>query len=184
MAFKKIETALDGLYIIEPDVFGDSRGFFLELYNQRSFEQIGLGKLYFVQDNVSSSTRGTVRGMHFQAPPYAQGKLVTVLQGAVLDIGLDIRRSSPTYGQHVAVELSAENHRMLYIPPGFAHGFQVLSDTCLFCYKVTDLYTPASEGGIHWNDPALALPWRDIEPVVSARDMQAPLFSEFVSPFE
>ena len=131
MGFRKLETSLPGIQIIQPDVFGDDRGFFMEMFNQRSFEEIGLGHLHFVQDNLSSSRKGIIRGLHFQKPPYAQGKLITVLQGKVLDVAVDIRKDSPTYGKCITAEMSAENKTMLYIPPGFAHGFQVLSDTCL-----------------------------------------------------
>ena len=174
MGFHKLETNIPDVFIIKPDVFGDSRGFFMELYNRKSFEEIGLGHLNFIQDNLSSSTKGTIRGLHFQASPYSQGKLITTLQGAVLDVAVDIRPNSPTYGQHVAVELSAENPSMLYMPEGFAHGFQVLSENCLFYYKCTQFYHKASEGGIAWDDPALNIPWRDIPPILSAKDLENP----------
>jgi dTDP-4-dehydrorhamnose 3,5-epimerase len=185
MGFRKIETSLAGVVIIQPDVFGDDRGFFLELYNQRSFAEIGLGHLRFVQDNLSSSTRGTIRGLHFQKPPHAQGKLITVLEGRVLDIAVDLRQDSPQYGQCITAEMDASERTMLYIPEGFAHGFQVLSERCLFHYKCTHYYHKDSEGGLPWNDPDLAIPWRDLEqaPIVSGKDQQHPSFAEFDSPF-
>lgn len=185
MGFRKLETSLPGIIIIQPDVFGDDRGFFLELHNQRSFAEIGLGHLQFVQDNLSSSTKGTIRGLHFQSPPYAQGKLITVLEGHVLDVAVDIRKDSPTYGQCITAEMKAEEHTMLYIPEGFAHGFQVLSETCLFHYKCTNYYQHGSEGGVLWNDPKLSIPWRqmDSEPNVSGKDQLHPAFENFESPF-
>ena len=183
MGFRKLETKIKGLVVIEPDVFGDHRGFFKETYNAEAFEKIGL-KLDFRQDNVSYSSKGILRGLHFQAPPHAQGKMVTVLQGAVLDVAVDIRTSSPTYGQHVAVELTGENHRMFYVPPGFAHGFLVLSETCYFCYKCTDVYHPETEGGLMWNDPALGIEWPIQDPTISNKDKDYAPFPEFVSPFK
>jgi dTDP-4-dehydrorhamnose 3,5-epimerase len=183
MAFKKFDTDIEGLVILEPDVFGDARGYFKETYNQEHFAGLGLD-LNFVQDNVSYSAKGILRGLHFQAPPYAQGKLVTVLQGEVVDVAVDIRRSSPTYGKHLAVRLSAENHRMLYVPPGFAHGFQVVSETCLFCYKCTGFYRRAAEGGLRWNDPGLGIEWPITTPLISDKDKEYGPFSSFESPFE
>ena len=183
MGFKRIETGIEGLVIIEPDVFGDHRGFFKETYNAPAFEAIGL-KLDFVQDNVSYSGKGILRGLHFQAPPHAQGKLVTVLAGEAIDVAVDIRRGSPTYGQHRTIRLSGENHRMFYVPPGFAHGFAVLSETCYFCYKCTNTYHRESEGGLMWNDPALGIDWEVDEPILSAKDKDYVPFGEFVSPFE
>lgn len=183
MGFRKLETAIPDLFIIEPDVFGDDRGFFMEVFNQNFFRQIGLGHLSFVQDNLSSSVKGTLRGMHFQAPPFAQGKLVTALQGEVLDIAVDLRKNSPTYGQHYAKVLDSTSKTMLYVPEGFAHGFQVLSDSCLFFYKCTNFYNREAEGGIQWDDPGLRLPWADIPPVISPKDQIHPAFSSFESPF-
>lgn len=182
MGFRKVETGIEGLVIVEPDVFGDHRGYFKETYNRAAFEAIGLD-VEFVQDNLSYSSRGILRGLHFQAPPHAQGKLVTVLQGEVLDVGVDIRKGSPTYGQHRAVRLSAENHRMFFVPPGFAHGFAVLSETCLFVYKCTGLYHPESEGGLMWNDPALGIDWGLEKPTLSAKDRDYLPFEAFESPF-
>ncbi|MDP5171089.1 MAG: dTDP-4-dehydrorhamnose 3,5-epimerase [Bacteroidia bacterium] len=181
--FHKLSTNIPGLWLIEPDVFGDDRGWFKELFNKQSFEKIGLDHLLFVQDNLSRSSRGTLRGMHFQAPPYTQGKLVTVLEGQVLDMVVDIRVGSPTYGQHYAVELDASKHQMLFVPKGLAHGFQVLSETCLFFYKCTDTYHPETEGGLAWDDPALNLPWQDIPPLLSKKDLDYAPFGELISPF-
>ncbi len=184
MGFRKSESDFDGLFVLQPDVFGDSRGFFMELYQQDHFDQIGLGNLQFVQDNLSYSSRGTLRGLHFQAPPYAQGKLVSVLQGRVLDVGVDIRRNSPTYGKVFHREIDSEAKEMIYLPPGFAHGFQVLSEDCLFFYKCTGLYYKASEGGLMWDDPALEIPWADIAPILSEKDKHYPSLEDLESPFE
>lgn len=155
----------------------------MELYNQRSFEQIGLGHLEFVQDNLSFSQKGTLRGLHFQIPPYAQGKLVTVLEGEVLDVAVDIRKDSPTYGRHEAIKLNAGEPTLLYIPPGMAHGFQVLSENCLFLYKCTSFFHKEAERGILWNDPAFEIPWENIPVVLSEKDQQHPLFRDYESPF-
>lgn len=183
MGFHKSETKFSDLHIIQPDVFGDERGFFQELYNSETFAAIGLGHLSFVQDNLSYSRRGTLRGLHFQAPPYAQGKLVTVIKGQVLDVAVDIRAGSSTFGQTFAYALDDQKREMLYVPPGFAHGFQVLSEECLFLYKCTQPYHKASEGGILWNDPQLAVPWRDLEPIVSEKDHHHPRWEQFQTPF-
>lgn len=183
MAFTVTETALPGLLILQPDVFGDSRGFFMELFNAGQLAATPLRDYTFVQDNLSRSVQGTVRGLHFQGPPHAQGKLVTVLEGEVLDVAVDVRAGSPTYGQHVAIRLSAENKTMFFIPPGFAHGFQVLSPTCLFFYKCTDVYHKPTEGGLRWNDPALNIGWEPIPAVTSPKDEALPLLVDFVTPF-
>ncbi|MEM7035834.1 MAG: dTDP-4-dehydrorhamnose 3,5-epimerase [Bacteroidota bacterium] len=183
MGFRKLDTEIEGLVIIEPDWYGDHRGFFKETYNVETFRAMGLD-LDFKQDNVSFSGKGILRGLHFQAPPHAQGKLVTVLQGEAIDVAVDIRKSSPTYGQHQAVRLTGENHRMFWVPPGFAHGFAVLSETCYFCYKCTDTYHPESEGGLLWNDPALGINWEITDAQISKRDGEWPAFGDFVSPFE
>lgn len=175
---KLIHTAIPDVLIIEPNVFGDQRGFFYESFNRRQFASlIGRG-LDFVQDNHSRSEKNVLRGLHFQIQQ-AQGKLVRVIQGAVFDVAVDIRKSSPTFGQHVAVELSAENQRMLWVPEGFAHGFLVTSATAEFLYKTTDYYAPEFERSIAWNDPALAIAW-PIEgaPSLSAKDQQAPLLAD------
>ena len=179
MGFRQLETSIPELLIIQPDIFGDDRGFFMELYNHNSFREIGLGHLNFVQDNLSSSTKGTLRGLHFQRPPYTQGKLITVLQGSVLDVVVDLRKNSPTYGQSYSIELTSEKKTMLYVPEGLAHGFQVLSDSCLFFYKCTNVYHRESDGGIYWNDPALGITWHDIPPILSEKDKNHPLFEGF-----
>jgi dTDP-4-dehydrorhamnose 3,5-epimerase len=163
-----IETPIPGVLIIEPKVFGDERGFFLETWNQARYREAGIAET-FVQDNLSFSRRGVLRGLHFQNP-HPQGKLVHVLQGEVFDVAVDIRIGSPTFGQAVAEVLSADNKRQLYVPPGFAHGFCVTSDTALFAYKCTDLYHPESEGSILWNDPDLGIAWPVTEPELSAKD--------------
>lgn len=171
------ETSLAGVLLIEPRVFGDARGFFLESWNQQRFSEAGLD-LAFVQDNHSRSSRGVLRGLHYQLDN-PQGKLVRVTQGAVFDVAVDIRRSSPRFGCWVGYELSAENHRMLWIPPGFAHGFLVLSDTADFLYKCTSLYDPPSDRGIRWNDPAIGIEWPDVDasPLLSTKDAAAPLLA-------
>lgn len=183
MAFQKHEVGLEGLWEIEPEIFGDHRGFFKETYNADAFREIGLD-LSFVQDNVSFSRQGTLRGLHFQAPPYAQGKLVTVLEGEALDVAVDIRKGSPTYGQHYSIRLSGKSHKMFYVPPGFAHGFAVLSETCFFCYKCTNTYHKESEGGLLWNDPELEIDWVVENPTLSDKDQQYGSFKDFESPFE
>lgn len=169
-----IETRLPSVLIIEPKVFGDARGFFLESWNHQSFANAKLD-LDFVQDNHSRSARGVLRGLHYQLEN-PQGKLVRVTQGAVFDVAVDIRRSSPHFGQWVGVELSAANHRMLWIPPGFAHGFLTLSDTADFLYKCTTLYHPPSDRGIRWDDPDIGIAWPEvgIVPLLSAKDAVAP----------
>lgn len=179
-----IKTAIDGVYIIEPRVFTDERGYFFESYSRAAFEAAGL-HYDFVQDNQSKSSYGTVRGLHFQKGEHAQAKLVRVLEGTVLDVAVDLRRASPTYGQHVAVELSAENNRQLMIPRGFAHGFSVLSGTAVFAYKCDNLYCKESEGGIRFDDPTLAIDWRiDMSrALTSEKDKEHPYFSEFESCF-
>lgn len=169
---KLMETRLPGVVIIEPRVFNDSRGFFMETWQQERYQQAGISA-GFVQDNLSFSTKGVLRGLHFQNPN-TQGKLVCVLQGEVFDVAVDIRVGSPTFGQWVGVLLSADNKRQLYIPEGFAHGFCVLSDTALFTYKCTDYYNPATEGGIIWNDPDINIDWPLEEPVLSKKDINFP----------
>ncbi len=154
-----IKTNIEGVVIIEPRIFKDDRGYFFESYSQRDFNA-QVREVKFVQDNESKSSYGVLRGLHFQKPPYAQSKLVRVIKGAVLDVAVDIRKGSPTFGQHVAVELTAENHRQLFIPRGFAHGFSVLSDEVLFQYKCDNLYAPQSEGALAWDDPDLNIDWR------------------------
>lgn len=165
---KVFETKLSGVVRIEPRVFGDSRGYFMETWNQSDYAQAGLNTS-FVQDNLSFSSRGVLRGLHFQNPN-GQGKLVYVLQGAVFDVAVDIRAGSPTFGQWAGFTLSAENHHQLYIPAGFAHGFCVISETALFAYKCTDFYNPDAEDGIIWNDSDLAIDWPITTPVLSEKD--------------
>jgi dTDP-4-dehydrorhamnose 3,5-epimerase len=179
-----VNTLIEGLIIIEPIVFGDERGYFLESYNEKEFEK-AIGKVSFIQDNESKSSKGVLRGLHFQKPPFAQAKLVRCIEGKVLDVSVDIRKNSKTYGQHVAVELSGENKKQVFIPKGFAHGFVVLSDSATFAYKVDNTYAPDSDAGIHWNDKKLNIQWglEESEVLVSAKDAELPIFSEFVSPF-
>ncbi|MEN6479556.1 MAG: dTDP-4-dehydrorhamnose 3,5-epimerase [Anaerolineales bacterium] len=176
-----IPTRIPEVKIIEPRVFSDERGFFLESYNQRVFAAEGLTDVY-VQDNHSRSVRGTVRGLHYQVNP-GQVKLVRVVTGVVWDVAVDIRYGSPTYGQWVGVELSAENKRQLYVPVGFAHGYCVVSDTADFLYKVTSFYSPPDERGLLWNDPDLAIAWPVDEPLLSRRDQQNPRLSDIVPEF-
>ena len=178
-----VKTDIEGVVIIEPRVFGDARGYFFESYNARDFAEVA--DVTFVQDNESRSCYGVVRGLHFQKPPYAQSKLVRVVEGRVLDVAVDIRRGSSTYGRHVAVELSAENHTQLFLPQGMAHGFAVLSETAVFQYKCDNLYHPESEGAIAWNDPVLAIDWRipASDVILSDKDSHHPLFKDFITPF-
>lgn len=179
-----IDTPIEGLKIIEPKLFGDSRGYFLESFSQREFEE-KVADVHFVQDNESKSCAGVVRGLHFQCPPFAQAKLVRVVRGAVLDVAVDIRRDSTTYGQHFAVELTEDNHRQFFIPRGFAHGFAVLSDEAVFQYKCDNFYAPQSEGAIAWDDPDLAIDWRVPKDnrILSEKDSNHPRLKDIVSPF-
>ena len=181
---KFLNTSIEGLVIIEPTVFGDNRGYFLESYNKKKFEE-AIGKVSFVQDNESKSSKGVLRGLHFQKPPYAQAKLVRCIEGKVLDVAVDIRDGSETYGKHVSVELSGENKKQVFIPRGFAHGFLVLSNTAIVSYKVDNNYAPAHDAGIRWDDPTLNIQWgvNEREVLVSEKDTKLPFFSEFESPF-
>lgn len=172
-----IETHIPGVVILEPRVFGDARGFFMETWNQARYAEAGLPET-FVQDNLSYSRRGVLRGLHFQNPN-AQGKLVYVLQGEVFDVAVDIRRGSPTFGRSVSAQLSSGNKRQFYVPPGFAHGFCVTSETALFAYKCTELYSPSDEASILWNDPALGIDWPIDAPELSDKDRVALPLSEF-----
>ena len=174
-----IKTGIEGLVVIEPKVFGDARGYFFEVFNERDFAE-KVGPVHFVQDNESKSRYGVVRGLHFQRGEYAQAKLVRVVKGAVLDVAVDLREGSPTYGQYHAEELSEENHRMMFIPRGFAHGFSVLSEEVVFQYKCDNLYCPASEGAIAWNDPTLAIDWRipAAQVILSEKDKHHPFLYE------
>lgn len=178
-----IPTPFQGLKLIQPKVWGDARGHFFESYSEAAFEAAGL-PTDFVQDNQSLSAAGILRGLHFQAPPFAQGKLVRVILGAVLDVVVDIRKSSPTYGQHFKIELSADNKKMLWIPLGFAHGFLTLQDDTIFVYKVTGLYNKESEGGLLWNDPELGIDWGVADPLLSDKDKVLPCLADFKTPFE
>ncbi|MFN3917341.1 MAG: dTDP-4-dehydrorhamnose 3,5-epimerase [Flavobacteriales bacterium] len=182
MQIEKVD--IDGLLIIHPTIFADERGYFYESFNLGKFLTLtGFQSLEFVQDNVSSSKKGVVRGLHFQDPPYEQGKLVNVMQGKVIDVAVDIRKGSPTYGKHYSLELTAENKLLFWIPPGFAHGFVALEDNTLFCYKCTNYYNKASERAIIWNDIDLSIDWREANPILSAKDNEAPVFCDFESKF-
>lgn len=154
------ETGISGLVVIEPDVFGDSRGYFMESFSLKKFRELTGHDVEFVQDNESRSSYGVVRGLHFQRPPHAQSKLVRVVSGRVLDVAVDLRADSPTYGKHYAIELSGDNHLQMFMPKGFAHGFAVLSEEAVFQYKCDEYYAPESEGGVAWDDPELAIDWR------------------------
>lgn len=178
-----IETKIKGLYIIEPTIFGDKRGYFFESFNAEKFKKEIGADFDFVQDNESLSQKNVLRGLHFQAPPHAQGKLVRVSQGAVLDVAVDIRKDSSTYGQSETIVLSEENKRMFWIPPGFAHGFVALEDNTKFLYKCTSLYAPESEGTITWDDVELGIDWKVGNPIISEKDLKGQEFSTFVSPF-
>lgn len=179
-----IDTAIDGVKIIEPKVFKDARGYFMESFSEREFRE-KVADVRFVQDNESQSVAGVVRGLHFQNPPFTQAKLVRVVRGSVLDVAVDIRKDSPTYGQHVAVELTEENKRQLFIPKGFAHGFAVLSESATFQYKCDEFYHPESEGGIDLSDPDLAIDWRIPEEsrTLSEKDKVHPTLRDMQSPF-
>ncbi len=181
-----ITTPIRDLLIFEPKVWKDNRGYFYESFSQRTFEQAGIN-LSFVQDNQSVSQKGTLRGLHAQANPFAQGKLVRVIQGSVLDVAVDIRKNSATYGQHFTIELSGENHRQLWVPPGFLHGFLTLEDDTIFTYKVTNYYDKASEIGVIWNDPTLNIDWAaHLDPsefLLSEKDVVLGDFASFNSPF-
>ncbi len=177
-----IETGFKGLLLIKPKVFQDPRGYFFESFNKEKFKAIGIED-EFLQDNQSLSGKGIVRGMHFQGPPHAQGKLVRVIRGAVQDVVVDIRKNSQTYGRHYDIELSGDNFLMLYIPPGFAHGFATLEDDTIFSYKCTDVYHPETEGGLPWDDREFGIQWKVNDPVLSDKDKKYEPFSLFVSPF-
>lgn len=178
-----IQTHIDGLYIIRPRVFEDDRGYFFESYNRENLSKLGI-HADFVQDNESCSAKYVLRGLHYQVPPYAQGKLVRVIRGSVLDVAVDLRRNSPTYGKWHSVILSGENKLLYWIPEGFAHGFLSLEDDTIFFYKCTNFYHRDAERSIRWNDPTLAIQWGDdINPVLSEKDRMAPFFHEILSPF-
>ncbi|WP_290379729.1 dTDP-4-dehydrorhamnose 3,5-epimerase [uncultured Duncaniella sp.] len=182
---KVIETDIEGLVIIEPKILTDSRGYFFESYSKQEFDK-NICPIDFVQDNESCSTYGVMRGLHFQRPPFTQSKLVRCVKGAVLDVAVDIRKGSPTYGQHVAVELTDENHRQFFIPRGFAHGFAVLSRTAVFQYKCDNFYAPQADGGISILNSSLGIDWR-IDPanaILSEKDTRHPMLADFDSPFD
>ena len=180
-----IKTAIDGVVIIEPRIFEDARGYFFESFSQREFDE-KVAPIRFVQDNESKSSYGVLRGLHFQKPPYAQSKLVRCIRGRVLDVAVDIRKGSPTYGQWVSCELTEDKHRQFFIPQGFAHGFSVLSDVAVFQYKCDNFYHPEAEGAIAWNDPQLSIDWQlPVDDVLlSEKDQRHGLLETFVSPFE
>lgn len=177
-----IKTAIEGVLIIKPDVFKDERGYFFESYNKERFAKAGLD-MNFVQDNESKSSKGVLRGLHFQRPPFAQGKLVRVIKGSVMDVAVDLRKDSPTYGQWVSHILSEENKEMFWIPEGFAHGFLTLEDETIFSYKCTNVYNKESEGSIIWNDPDINIDWNIEKPILSEKDKVSPFFKDFVTPF-
>lgn len=179
-----IKTEIDGVVIIEPRLFKDDRGYFFESFSQREFDE-NVAHVEFVQDNESMSSYGVMRGLHFQRPPYTQSKLVRCVRGAVLDVAVDIRKGSPTYGKHVAVELTEDNHRQFFIPKGFAHGFAVLSDTAVFQYKCDNFYHPEADGGISILDDSLGIDWRipTDRAILSEKDTRHPLLKDFETPF-
>ena len=180
-----IKTAIDGVVIIEPRVFHDNRGYFFESFSQREFDE-DVRPIKFVQDNESKSSYGVMRGLHFQCPPFTQSKLVRCVKGAVLDVAVDIRKCSPTYGQHVTVELTEDNHRQFFIPKGLAHGFAVLSETAVFQYKCDEFYHPEADGGISILDDSLSIDWRipTDKALLSEKDTKHPLLKDFDSPFD
>lgn len=180
-----IKTNIEGVVIIEPRIFRDARGYFFESFSQREFDA-KVRPIRFVQDNESMSSYGVMRGLHFQCPPYTQSKLVRCVRGRVLDVAVDIRKGSPTYGQHVVVELSEENHRQFFVPRGFAHGFAVLSQTAVFQYKCDNFYAPQADGGISIKDDSLGIDWRIpvSEALLSDKDTKHPLLRDFDSPFD
>ena len=180
-----IKTSIEGVVIIEPRIFKDARGYFYESYSQKEFDE-KVRPIHFVQDNESKSSYGVMRGLHFQRPPYTQSKLVRCVRGRVLDVAVDIRKGSPTYGQHVAVELSEENHRQFFIPRGFAHGFAVLSETAVFQYKCDNFYAPQADGGISILDTGLGIDWHlpQEAALLSEKDTRHPLLSDFDTPFD
>ena len=179
-----VNTPIADLVVLEPRIFGDDRGYFFEPFNQKWFNE-NIGDVQFVQDNESKSKRGVLRGLHFQKPPMAQAKLVRVISGEVLDVAVDLRKDSPTYGKHFSILLSGENKKQLFVPRGFAHGFAVLSETAIFAYKVDNWYSPENEGGIMWNDDSLNIDWQlpNEEVVLSAKDELLERFESFQSPF-
>lgn len=177
------EFEIEGLRLFEPRIFHDDRGFFFESYNEDKYKAFVGTEVHFVQDNISTSKKGVLRGLHFQMPPFAQGKLVSVIKGRVLDVAVDIRQESPTYGKHQVIELSEENKFQFWIPPGFAHGFVSLEEDTVFSYKCSNYYSPAHERTLLWNDIDLGIEWGIMDPIVSEKDKIGEVFSNFVSPF-
>ena len=177
-----IKTSIEGLLIIKPNVFNDERGYFFESYNKERLAKEGIA-IDFVQDNESKSAKGVLRGLHFQKPPYAQGKLVRVIKGSVMDVAVDLRKDSPTYGKWESVVLNEENKLQFWIPEGFAHGFVTLEDDTIFAYKCTNVYNKESEGSILWNDPDINIEWNIKNPILSEKDKISPLFKNFETPF-
>jgi dTDP-4-dehydrorhamnose 3,5-epimerase len=182
---KYIKTYIPEVVIIEPRLFGDARGYFLESFNKKTFEE-NIGEVNFVQDNESKSSKGVLRGLHFQKPPFAQAKLVRCIEGCVLDVAVDIRKGSPTYGKHVSVELSGKNKRQLFVPRGFAHGFSVLSENAVFAYKVDNRYAPESDSGIRYDDKELNINWglKEEDVQLSPKDNELESFKDLDSPFK
>ncbi len=181
MIFSKCD--ISDLLILEPKIFGDSRGYFLESFNQKLFNEACENEIIFVQDNESQSSKNVLRGLHMQAPPFSQGKLVRVIKGSVLDVAVDLRKNSKTYGHHFEIELSEKNKKQLWIPPGFAHGFETLEDDTIFAYKCTNYYDPESELTILWNDEDLKINWRTQNPILSLKDQKGKSFLDFESPY-
>jgi dTDP-4-dehydrorhamnose 3,5-epimerase len=179
---KVTTTFIEGLLIIQPNVFHDERGYFYEPYNKKMLAEVGIHD-EFVQDNQSFSQKGVVRGLHFQNPPHAQSKLLRILQGSIWDVAVDIREASPTYGKYFGIELSAENKTIFYVPKGFAHGFVTLEDNTLLLYKCSDFYNKPSEGSLIWNDPDVAIPWKISNPILSEKDLNGKMLKELNSQF-
>ena len=177
-----IKTSIEGVLLIKPQIFGDSRGWFYETYNEERYRAAGITEK-FVQDNQSFSQKNVVRGLHFQKPPFAQAKLVSVIAGAVLDVAIDLRSGSNTYGKYVSALLTANNHHQLFIPQGFAHGFSVLEDNTIFSYKCSNFWNKESEGNIIFNDPDIAIDWQVENPITSEKDHHGPTLQEFITPF-
>jgi dTDP-4-dehydrorhamnose 3,5-epimerase len=181
MKIKK--TKIKGLFLIKPKIFNDQRGYFLESFNQKLFYELSNVKTNFVQDNQSCSSKAVLRGLHFQNPPFAQAKLVSVIKGSVIDVAVDIRKDSPTYGEYIMEELNEENHLMMYLPEGIAHGFITLEDNTIFTYKCSNYYNNESEDSLIWNDPDIGIKWPNIPPILSEKDKNAKNFASFVSKF-
>ena len=177
------EKEIEGIIIFDTDVFRDERGYFMEYYNEKMFKQNVLENFSFKQDNISLSKKNVLRGLHFQAPPFEQGKLIQVLKGKVMDVAVDVRKGSKTYGKHLKIELSSKNHKQLWIPPGFAHGFLTLEDDTLFSYKCTNHYSKNHEMDLLWNDYNLNIDWGIENPVISEKDEKATKFEDLISPF-